>query len=104
MANFEPDINHRIWQIVATIPQGKVATYGSVAEKAGMGRAARRIGHALRDLPLDTRIPWHRVVNAQGRIALPAGSSRHQAQRQRLEKEGISFGRHERIDLKQFGW
>ena len=104
MANFEPDINHRIWQIVATIPQGKVATYGSVAEKAGMGLAARHIGHALRDLPLDTRSPWHRVVNAQGRMALPAGSSRHQAQGQRLEKEGISFGRLERIDLKQFGW
>ena len=104
MAGDEPDINHRIWQVVAAIPAGKVATYGSVAQQAGLARAARRVGKALRGLPADTRIPWHRVINAQGRIALPAGSESHNVQRGRLEAEGVCFRGNGSIDLKHFGW
>jgi methylated-DNA-protein-cysteine methyltransferase-like protein len=104
MAGDEPDINHRIWQVVAAIPAGKVATYGSVAQQAGLARAARRVGKALRGLPADTRIPWHRVINAQGRISLPAGSESHNVQRERLEAEGVCFRGNGSIDLKHFGW
>ncbi|CAA0097084.1 DNA base-flipping protein [Halioglobus japonicus] len=104
MADPEPGFNQRIWQVVAAIPAGKVATYGQVAEKAGLARAARRVGHALRGLPSNTRIPWHRVVNAQGRISLPEGSDSHSTQRDRLEQEGVLFGTRGRIDLRQFGW
>ena len=53
----EPDINHRIWQVVAAIPPGRVCSYGEVARRAGLGRAARRTGAALRGLPTDTGIP-----------------------------------------------
>jgi methylated-DNA-protein-cysteine methyltransferase-like protein len=104
MANFEPDINHRIWQVVASIPEGRVATYGDVAEKAGLSRAARRVGRALRSLPPETRIPWHRVINAQGRISLPRDSFSYRTQRDRLEAEGVLFGSGGRIDLQRFGW
>jgi len=104
MTNFEPDINHRIWQVVALIPEGKVTTYGEVAQKAGMARAARRVGQALRGLPANTRIPWHRVVNAQGRLSLPEGSIPLRTQRDRLESEGIPFGVNGAIDLNQYGW
>ena len=104
MAGDEPDINHRIWQVVAAIPAGKVATYGSVAQQAGLARAARRVGTALRGLPADTRIPWHRVINAQGRISLPAGSQSRHVQRERLEAEGVCFRGNGSIDLQHFGW
>lgn len=104
MTNFEPDINHRIWQVVATIPSGRVSTYGAVAEKAGLARAARRVGRALRGLPPDTRIPWHRVVNASGKISLPEGSRSHRTQRDRLESEGVAFALNGSIDLERFGW
>ena len=104
MANFEPDINHRIWQVVASIPEGRVSTYGAVAQKAGIARAARRVGRALRGLPPDTRIPWHRVVNASGKISLPEGSASRRTQQDRLEREGILFGKAGRIDLERFGW
>lgn len=104
MCSNEPDINHRIWQVVAAIPEGKVSTYGAVAQKAGLARAARRVGTALRGLPKDTRIPWHRVINAQGRISLPPGSDSQNTQRGRLEKEGIFFRVNGSIDLKEFGW
>ena len=93
MTNYEPDINHRIWQVVASIPEGKVATYGGVAQKAGIARAARRVGQALRSLPSDTRIPWHRVVNAQGRISLPEGSTSHHTQRDGVPARDASGAR-----------
>lgn len=104
MTDYELDINHRIWQVVAAIPRGNVSTYGGVAQKAGIPRAARRVGLALRGLPANTRIPWHRVVNAQGRISLPDGSIPHNTQRDRLEKEGIRFRTNGTIDLRQYEW
>jgi len=104
MTNFEADINHRIWQVVAAIPEGRVSTYGAIAQKAGFARAARRVGQALRVLPPGSRIPWHRVVNAQGRISLPADSISHRTQRERLEKEGVSFRTSGAINLDQYGW
>ena len=104
MEKFEPDISLRILQVVAAIPKGKVATYGDVAQKAGMARAARRVGHALRGLPKNTKIPWHRVVNAQGRISLTEGSAPHNTQRHRLEKEGVLFKTNGAIDLRRYRW
>jgi methylated-DNA-protein-cysteine methyltransferase-like protein len=100
----EPDINHRIWQVVALIPPGSVATYGDVARLAGLPGAARRVGRALRDLPTGTRIPWHRVINAQGRISLPPGSDSQYTQRGALEAEGILFKPNNSIDLRRFRW
>jgi methylated-DNA-protein-cysteine methyltransferase related protein len=104
MTNCELDTNHRIWQVVAAIPKGKVSTYGGVAQKAGLHRAARRVGHALRGLPANTRIPWHRVVNARGHISLPQGSEPHNTQRGRLESEGVRFRTNGTIDLSQYEW
>ena len=108
--SYEPDINHRIWQVVTAILKGKVVTYGGVAKKAELGRATRRIGlglrglRGLRGLPGGSLIPWHRVVNAQGRVSLPNGSASHKMQRDRLEAEGIIFRTNNTIDLKQYGW
>jgi len=85
------DLNQRIWQVVAQIPPGKVATYGDVADHAGLPGAARRVGRALRGLPGDTRIPWHRVINAQGRLSLPEGGQAWRTQKERLQSEGLTF-------------
>ncbi|MBT4522041.1 MAG: MGMT family protein [Halieaceae bacterium] len=104
MTEHESDINHRIWQVITLIPSGKIATYGDVARHAGMPGAARRVGRALRLLPEGTRVPWHRVINAQGRISLPDGSSSQYIQRQRLEAEGIVFRGNKNVDLKRFRW
>lgn len=86
------------------IPPGQVATYGDVARQAGMPGAARRVGRALRGLPGDTRIPWHRVINALGKIALPEGSAACATQRRRLEQEGVTFCTATRISLRQHRW
>ena len=103
MARRGDDIDQRIWQVVSMIPRGRVATYGDVARQAGLAGAARRVGRALRGLPDDTRIPWHRVVNASGRISLPAGSRGQLIQRQRLEEEGVAF-RGNRLPLADYRW
>jgi methylated-DNA-protein-cysteine methyltransferase-like protein len=104
MTDSEVGLNQHIWQVVAAIPPGRVATYGQVAQKAGLPRAARRVGYALRGLPNSTRIPWHRVVNAQGRISLPEGSKPHATQRDRLEREGVAFSPTGTINLHRYGW
>jgi len=92
----------RIWKVVAAIPRGQVASYGSIARRAGLPRRARLVGHALKVAPASLRLPWHRVLNAQGRISLPAGSKAHRTQRRLLEEEGVRF-RNGRVDLKAIG-
>lgn len=92
----------RIWKAVAAIPRGQVASYGSIARRAGLPRRARLVGHALKVAPASLRLPWHRVLNAQGKISLPAGSKAHRLQRRLLEKEGVRF-HNGRVDLKAIG-
>ncbi len=94
----------RIWQVVAAIPPGKVASYGQVARLAGLGRGARQVGHTLRDLPKGSNLPWHRVLNSQGKISLPPDSSSAKTQRHRLEAEGVEFTLSGKVKLDQFGW
>jgi methylated-DNA-protein-cysteine methyltransferase-like protein len=97
-------LDWRIWQVVAAIPRGQVASYGDVASRAGLPGGARRVGAALRKLPPDTRIPWHRVINARGRISLPAGSAPGREQRKRLADEGIIFGNNCAVDMVKYRW
>jgi methylated-DNA-protein-cysteine methyltransferase-like protein len=92
-----------VWQVVDGIPRGHVLTYGEVARLAGMSRAARRVSQAMRRAPREMKIPWHRVVNAQGKISFPADSSGYQEQKSRLEKEGVMF-LNGKIDLGKFGY
>ncbi|UFS72346.1 MGMT family protein [Geomonas sp. RF6] len=94
-----------IYRVVSLIPPGRVATYGQVAGLAGMPGRARLVGYALRSLPNQSGVPWHRVVNAAGRISLRAdGGAEDEFQRVRLEAEGIAFERDGRIPLEVFLW
>ena len=92
-----------IWQVVSTIPAGRVATYGQVARLAGLFGQARYVGYALGQLPEGHEIPWHRVINSQGRISFPTGTAQAIEQAQRLRTEGVDV-RDSRIDLRRFGW
>lgn len=92
-----------VWQVVQGIPRGHVLTYGEVARLAGMSRAARRVSQAMRRAPRGMDLPWHRVVNAQGKISFPEDSSGYQQQKGLLEKEGVVFLKG-KIDLDRFGY
>jgi methylated-DNA-protein-cysteine methyltransferase related protein len=82
----------RIYAVVSRIPRGRVATYGQVARLAGLPRQARLVGYSLSVLPEDSVLPWHRVVNAQGRISLRSNVLGHdELQAQLLRREGVRF-------------
>lgn len=88
---------------IRSIPKGKVATYGSIARMAGNARAARQVVRVLHTYSRSDGLPWHRVVNREGRIALAS----HQGagtQRRILEEEGVVFDNRDRIDLERFLW
>jgi methylated-DNA-protein-cysteine methyltransferase-like protein len=87
----QPEPAERIWQVVAMIPAGRVASYGQVAALAGMPRHARLVGRTLRELPNGSKLPWHRVVNASLKISQRPGSGGHLEQRKRLLAEGVEF-------------
>lgn len=95
----------RIYAVVRRIPRGRVATYGQVAALAGFPRQPRLAGYALHALRDERAVPWHRVLNAQGRISLMrSGSGAGLTQRLRLEQEGVRFSASGRADLKVCGW
>lgn len=95
----------RIYAVVRRIPRGKVTTYGTVARIAGLPGQARLVGYALSSLRTGTTVPWHRVINAAGRLSLErAASGSGITQRLRLAREGVTIDAAGRISLARFGW
>ena len=93
----------QVWEVVLDIPAGHVLTYGEVARLSGMPRAARRVAQAMRWAPRTMNLPWHRVINAQGRISIAEDSPWHERQKSLLQEEGVVF-LNGRIDLEKFGY
>lgn len=98
------DSYSRIYAVVRRIPRGRVATYGQVAALAGLAGQARLVGYALHAVAEESRVPWHRVVNAEGRISIHGADSASTTQRLRLEQEGVRFDARGRVRLKEWRW
>ncbi len=94
----------RIYAVVRRIPRGHVATYGQVATLAGLAGHARQVGYALHALPVGTGVPWHRVVNASGRISVRAVPGAELVQQQLLEREGVRLDARGRVPLARVRW
>ncbi len=104
MSPTKPSNNYqRIYATVRRVPEGKVATYGQIAVLADLPGHARQVGYALNALNDDT-VPWHRIINAQGRVSQRSEPGWDGYQRSRLEAEGIVFSDRGVIDLKRFRW
>ncbi len=100
-----PSSYQRIYAAVRRIPKGRVSTYGAIARVAGLDGQARQVGYALSALPSGSSVPWHRVINAQGRLSLErAASGAGITQRLRLVREGIVVDAGGRVSLEKFGW
>jgi methylated-DNA-protein-cysteine methyltransferase-like protein len=83
-----------IYAATRRIPPGSVATYGQIAELAGLPGHARQVGYAMSCLDEDTDVPWHRVVNAKGEISRRAWSNGcEDFQQTLLEDEGVAGSR-----------
>ncbi len=103
-----------VWEIVRQIPPGKVSTYGQIASMIPpeddmdpirmKNLAPRWVGTALRKTPRGKSIPWHRVINSQGKISFPNGSAQANDQRQLLEFEGVIFDHRDKVNFALVGW
>lgn len=94
---------HRIWETIAEIPKGSVASYGQIADIAGIPRGARQVGYALRHLPDGHGVPWHRVLQASGKIAFEKGSRAYKEQSKRLMMEDVAVMAG-KVDMKKYRW
>lgn len=97
------DRRRRIYRVIADIPAGSVASYGQVAELAGIPRGARQVAYALRCLPKGHSLPWFRIITASGRLAFAADSRPFRTQRDRLRAEGVRV-ENGRVDMTIFRW
>lgn len=94
-----------IYDTVRRIPRGRVATYGQVAELAGLPSRARLVGQVLMSLDETTDIPWHRVINARGEVSYsPSRNGGDVLQRLRLEAEGVEFSASGKIEIELYQW
>ncbi|EIK98061.1 methylated-DNA-(protein)-cysteine S-methyltransferase [Pseudomonas sp. M47T1] len=92
-----------LYTVLSQVPEGKVVTYGQLADMAGLVRTARWVGRTLSQLPEGSQLPWHRVIGAGGRISLAAGTVGGEEQRARLRAEGVNF-MNNRVDIRRHGW
>lgn len=93
----------QIIEAIRDIPYGKVATYGGIAAMAGNRRAARQVARTLHTFGAKEKLPWHRVINREGKISLPEHNG-YNRQKTLLEAEGVEFDCNGRIDLERFLW
>jgi methylated-DNA-protein-cysteine methyltransferase-like protein len=95
----------KIYAVVKEIPIGKVATYGQIAAIVSPGLPARIVGFALHGLSEGTDLPWHRVINSQGKISYAVSRNQYDSLQQKLlEQEGILFTTNGKIDLIKYLW
>jgi methylated-DNA-protein-cysteine methyltransferase-like protein len=93
----------KIIETIRAIPEGCVTTYGRVAALAGNRRGARQVVRVLHTSSRTENLPWHRVINREGRISLGKLQG-YDEQKRLLLAEGVRFDATDRIDLDRFGW
>lgn len=91
----------RVIEIIKEIPEGKVMTYGQIAKEAGNPRAARQVSRILHTMSKKYKLPWHRVLNAQGQIVIKDDAA-YNEQILSLEAEGIEVDAFGRVDLEKY--
>ena len=98
------ELQRQILEVIALIPFGKVATYGQIAKLAGLPKHARLVGTVLKNLDEGSQLPWHRVINSQGKISLSKFNEKGEnIQQLKLEAEGI-YLLNGKVNLKEFAW
>ena len=99
---FVDDMKEKVYDFLKTIPKGKVATYGQIAEYLGNKKLARHVGNIIHNNPDPKNIPCHRVVNSKGEVSASFAFGGNTEQRKLLEQEGIIFESNGKIDLKKY--
>lgn len=93
----------QIWRVVGLVPEGKVASYGQIADLAGLPGRARLTSKALSSAPADLQLPWFRVLRSSGHIAFPKGSEHAKKQYEYLLDEGVLV-KNMRVNMLEYQW
>src|SRR5215210_2853762 len=100
-----PSFRERVYELVLRIPAGRVMSYGQVARVMGAGYDARAIGNIMYATPDDGRgIPWHRVINSQGKCSTAGLTTPPDLQQRLLEAEGVIFNDKGRCKIEDYLW
>jgi len=92
----------KVYEAIAAIPPGRVASYGAIAARAGLPGRARLVGRLLGEVPDGMKLPWFRVLRSSGQIAMPPGSRGFREQCRLLRAEGVEV-KNGRVPLARFG-
>ncbi|MGB5887562.1 MAG: methylated-DNA--[protein]-cysteine S-methyltransferase [Acinetobacter venetianus] len=98
------ELHRQILEVIALIPYGKVATYGQIAKLAGIPKHARLVGYVLKHLDQESSIPWHRVINSQGKISVMRINEKGENIQQQLLADEEIYVLNNKINLKVFSW
>ena len=98
------DFVERVYAVVASIPHGRVTTYGRIARALGAPRSARMVGWALTRTPPEMRLPAHRVVNRVGFLSGGEHFGHPDVMRDLLMDEGVPFVDEYTVDLAEVVW
>ncbi len=101
--DIEKGFYDRVVRFIKSIPPGKVATYGQIADYAGNPRAAREVAYILHSSSEKEDLPWQRVINSKGHISMKPGRG-YELQKRMLEDEGVGFDEEDKVDLDRFLW
>ena len=99
-----PEFERAVHALVATIPTGKVMSYGQIAELCGMPGGGREVGHIMSRVQAGSSLPCHRVVNRTGAMSPDFAFGGHEHQRAMLKAEGVRFNRDGCIDMVRHQW
>lgn len=99
----EKKYREKVYEIVCEIPQGRVMTYGQIAEILGEGYTARTVGYVMHAADTE-KVPWQRVINSQGGCSTQKLTVPHNIQQKILEDEGIIFNAKDKCDLEKYRW
>jgi methylated-DNA-protein-cysteine methyltransferase-like protein len=89
---------------ILKIPKGRVATYGQIAALAGKPHGARGVAWILHSSSTKYGLPWHRVLNAKGKISFHPTASHYSLQKKRLQAEGVDFSSQDQIRMSHYQW
>ena len=98
------EFSKNVIQLILRIPSGKVASYKQIAELAGKPGASRGVSWILHSCSTKYKLPWHRVLNSQGKISFDKLSRNYKLQKKRLENEGVQFHSESQLNLTEFQW
>lgn len=93
----------KIYNYLAMIPKGKVVTYGKIGEMLGNKKLARYVGNVLHENPDGDKYPCYKVVNSEGKLSYAYSFGGIEAQKMRLEADGISVVNY-KVNLEKYGW